>query len=127
MISANKQKEARFGELVNRLYDQKKGNMLRLIVRNVAEAYNENPSALLPYFSHKNEKIAGIATSAYHLLTEDIRPMQLSEYGGLGAIIEKGCIGEDFRANQLHFSKISGTALQHTNNSGNALAYAVLL
>ena len=89
-----KEKEKKLEKLVHKCYKKTNGNRIRHIVRVVAKAYKENPEELIEYFDSDkhDELVVGIATSAYHFLTEDIRPIQTKEHGGLGAIIT---IGDD--------------------------------
>ena len=110
--------------LIEKLYNIKNGNRMRQVVRIVAKAYKQNPEQLKEYFNHEHDKLAGIATSAYHLLTGDIMPIQETEYGGLGAIIEKSEKGLEFRKCQLQFAKLSKRALQKSKNKEQALQYS---
>ena len=118
------QKENRFVELVETAYNKNKGNRIRHLVRILADSYQENPERLKSYFNNKNFLITGIATSAYHFLTGDIKPIQSRKFGGLGAIINDSEKGLTFNRNQLYFSKNSGDALWDSENSGDALKYS---
>lgn len=126
--AATLKKEKKLIRLIERAYDNKKGCSLRRLVKTVAKAYEGNLNALAGYFGHDNDKLAGIATSAYHLLTGNYEPMQQIEYGGLGAIIhaEKRDYSTtlSFGRNQLHFAGLSGHALYDSENSGNALWFS---
>ncbi len=131
------ERQQRFVNLLEKVYERaikrKDGSRIRHLVRVVANAYKNNPNELKPssYDSYQNfpyedynEKIAGIASSAYHFLTGDFKAIQFFEYGGLGAIITKSPDELKFSDNQLQFARISGKALSHSVNSGNALQYA---
>jgi hypothetical protein len=118
------EKEEKLANLIEKNYEKKKGKQLRRIVRLVADSYKDTPLLLKPYFSHENPKLAGIATSAFYLITGNIEPIQTTEYGGLGAIIDKTGAGLRFWENQLHFAKLSGNSLRNSENSGDALKYS---
>jgi len=115
------EKELKLVGLIKNVFDAKNGNGVRKLVKIVSNAYDENPEKLRKYFNSDNLLVVGIATSAYHFLTGDIRPIQTREYGGLGAIINDSEEGLKFNRNQLSFAKLSGFALQNSTNSGKAL------
>jgi hypothetical protein len=117
------QKEQRLVDFVNRAYELKRGDRIRQVARIVADAYKGKSNQLKEYFDHGDEKLAGIATSAYFMLTDDMRPLKGAGFGGLGLILSEPCPGEhhSFSRNQLHFARLSGFALNHSMNSGNAL------
>lgn len=103
---------------------KKNGNRVRHLTRVIASAYEDNPDELKKYFEDSNGFVAGIATSAYHFLTGDIKPIQKIEDGGLGAIISQSENGLKFSKWQLRFAKLTGTALQYSRNRGSALMYS---
>ena len=119
----NNSKE-RFADLLQTAFDKKNGNRIRHLVRIVAHAYSQNPEELENYFNNENQLVAGIATSAYHFLTDKITPIQTKAFGGLGAIINQSGDGLKFNQKQLWFAKISGDALRYSENGGNSLWYS---
>ena len=116
--------EEKLKRLTNEFYNARNGNRIRDIVKVVAKTYEKNPVEIMKYFNHEDRKIAGIATSAYHLLTGDLTPMCRREFGGLGAIINDSEFGLTFGRNQLQFSENSGVALTGSKNSEYALCFS---
>ncbi len=101
-------------------YTLQKGDLIRQMVRVIAEYYKKKPEELKDYFDNKNFLIEGIATSAYHLITGDITPMQSRQLGGLGAIILESPMELEFKLDQLHFAQIFGTSLRGAKLLDNA-------
>jgi len=114
-------KTKKLGGLLEYAVDKSRGNFVRALMRIIAKAYEKNPETLRRYFNHENQKIAGIATSAYHFLTGDIKPIQTRNFGGLGAIINDSEESLKFGRNQLNFAKLCGDALWYSENNGYAL------
>ena len=115
----------RFVNLLHKSFDANRGKRIRHLVRIVANAYSEDPEELKEYFENPNELVVGIATSAYHFLTGDIRPIQEKEYGGLGAIVNGSEKYLTFKKNQLWFSKLTNGALNHSILSELSLNFSV--
>jgi len=128
------EKTGRLIGLINQAVKEKKGDRIRHLTRIIANAYSGKPQELVPFFKDENEYLAGIATSAYNLITNDIAPIQSIEFGGLGAILTNTEEGLTFNQCQLWYSKNSGYALRSSKNSeytlwysknnGNALGYS---
>ncbi len=118
MVSLEAQKKLE--NLIEKAYRKTNGNRIRQLVKVVANAYKENPEELRNYFKREN-KVSGIATSAYYLLTKNISPIQDESYGGLGVSISDSEEGLRFSRNQMQFAKISGTALFKSVNSDYSL------
>ena len=114
-------REEKLKNVLLKVLEKGNGNGVRHLVRIVANAYENNPEKLRRYFNSEDNKIAGIATSAYHFLTGDIKPIQTREYGGLGAIINDSEHNLEFGRCQLHFAQLSGKALWHSKNVGYVL------
>ena len=116
--------EERFAGLLQTAFDKRNGNRIRHLVRIVAHAYSQNPEELENYFNNENQLVAGIATSAYHFLTDKITPIQTKAFGGLGAIINQSDKNLKFNKKQLWFAKISGDSLNCSENSEDSLWYS---
>jgi len=116
--------EKRFASLLKTAFDKKNGNRIRHLVRIVADSYSQNLEELQKYFDSENPLVAGIATSAYNFLTDEISPIQKKEFGGLGAIINQSKRNLEFNRRQLWFAKISGSSLIFSKNSDDSLKYS---
>jgi len=110
-----------FEKILDRSVENQSGTNIRLLNKFLARAYFNNKEGLKELFEHENELMKGIATSAYHLITGDIKPCQTVEFGGLGAIIKKSEEGLKFNQRQLNFAEISERALKKSINSDLAL------
>lgn len=117
------EKEEKLINVISKVAGKENGNRVRHLVRIVANAYDNDPKRLKRYFND-SELIAGLATSAYHFLTGDIKPIQTREYGGLGAIINDSEHNLEFGRCQLWFSRLSGNALTYSTNKNHALRYS---
>ena len=114
-------KTSKLSKLLEKTVDEKNGNRIRHLTRIISKAYSKNPKHLKKYFNASDDYIAGIATSAYNLLTKEIEPMQEIKFGGLGAILNEMKKGLEFSQSQLWFSKNSEFSLWYSKNSGNSL------
>jgi len=94
----------------------------RTRVTNLAANFRDHPGDLRKYlFSPEDTPLLnGLVTSAYARITGDPLPMLDLEYGGLGAAATKRGSNLIFGGNQLHFAKLSGTALQGAAFNGNS-------
>lgn len=102
-------------------YKSNRGNLIRQRARVIAEEYKNRPlSELRNYFENENLLLAGIATSAYHLITKEIEPIQAAQFGGIGAIILDSPMNLEFKLDQLHFAQIFGKSLRGANLRDNA-------
>ncbi|VVB83905.1 Uncharacterised protein [uncultured archaeon] len=100
------------------------GNRIRHLADIIAKSYSKKPEELISFFSNDNKHIAGIATSAYYSITEDIEPALSIEYGGLGAVVASTKIRLKIGQSQFLFSRNSGNAFWFSENSGNAFGYS---
>lgn len=89
-------------------YETGDGNLLRHFVEATAEAHTEKPESLRSYFSGISEKFAGIATSAYYLLTGDLTPVKEKKFGGLGLTISREELSLPFLKDQFYFALVDG-------------------
>ena len=123
-IQDSSKKEQKLANLIDKISKRKDGNRMRKIVGIVADHYKNTPDRLRHYFSNDHAKLAGVATSAYFQLTQEIRPIQMVEYGGLGVTIEKSEENLEFCRRQLHFAKLKDYALSNSKNSERSLWYS---
>lgn len=119
-----REKEKKLIRILKEAYVDQNGNAIRLLNRTIAKAYQENPKKLKRYFKYGNELLAGIATSSYHFISGDIKPITKIKKGGLGAIVRDSEENLRFSREQLHFSRIRGDALKKSRNKGNSLWYS---
>lgn len=111
-------------ELLGKITGEENGNRVRHLTRIISKAYSENPGKLEDLYNNPNQFIAGIATSAYYLLTGDMTPIIETDFGGFGAIIGNTEEGLKFNCHQLWYSEIGKYGLWNANISGKALRYA---
>lgn len=123
-------RNSKLAKLIRKLFFEKsqiqRGNRLRHLTRIIAKEYQDNPEKLRDYFSLTNVDVfvQGLATSVYHFLTGDIKPIQEKHHGGLGAIISSSEKNLEFNKCQLWCAKISGDALRYSTHKDGALVGA---
>ena len=105
----------------------KEGSIIRESeLRNLAFGFSSELSKeQLRKLMEDDDKVAGIATTAYYYQTGDILPIVEHEYGGLGIILGQNTEdpiheGLELESNQFYLALLEGLVLPHSKISGYA-------